>query len=414
MVPTTYDGVIRDQGGAVFNVKSSAYGAVGDGSTDDTNAIQSAINAAATSGGVVMFPTGTYKVSSTLALTANSVVLRGVGTGSILKTSSATADIVSIGTTSSQVNYCGVYSLAFDSSAIRTAGYAINVINGFSLTIEDTFMANQFNGLGLTFGGGEIFVNRGLWVSWASASGTGLYIDITSPEVGNYWFDNLDINCNSAFSGNHALNAGVNLNCLLNSSGLGGGVYMSNCCVEGAQYGLLIGPTNHYGVENVWFHGCVFDSCTLVGIEINQGTSSAPVKTLFFDNCWASSTKAGSNGNGVQIDATSGTPNNVHFRGLSCIDNANDALHINGCTDFSVTASYVSYNGKTGIWIAAGVSGFQLNDNKVLSNGGWGILVNSGSSNNYMVVGNHTYNNASGNLTDSGTGANKQVTANLH
>lgn len=45
-----------------FGVKY--YGAKGDGSTDDTGAIQAAVNAAGVSGGVVFFPQGTYKVSS--------------------------------------------------------------------------------------------------------------------------------------------------------------------------------------------------------------------------------------------------------------------------------------------------------------------------------------------------------------
>jgi len=53
--------------GAVFNVLD--YGAVGNGSTDDTASVQSAINAASSAGGgTVYFPSGTYKVTKQSAL----------------------------------------------------------------------------------------------------------------------------------------------------------------------------------------------------------------------------------------------------------------------------------------------------------------------------------------------------------
>lgn len=58
-----------------FNVKN--YGAVGDNSTDDTTAIQRAINAAS-SGGIVYFPRGTYKITDALNVT-NGMSFLGTG-----------------------------------------------------------------------------------------------------------------------------------------------------------------------------------------------------------------------------------------------------------------------------------------------------------------------------------------------
>jgi hypothetical protein len=68
-----------DAAAAVFNVRLAPYSATGNGVTDDTTAVQNAINAAvAAGGGEVYFPAGTYKLSATLTITA-SVTVRGEG-----------------------------------------------------------------------------------------------------------------------------------------------------------------------------------------------------------------------------------------------------------------------------------------------------------------------------------------------
>lgn len=56
------------------------YGAVGDGLTDDTAAIQSAIDAA-NDGGAVVFDSATYRLEGRLIVNASGVVLRGGGSG---------------------------------------------------------------------------------------------------------------------------------------------------------------------------------------------------------------------------------------------------------------------------------------------------------------------------------------------
>lgn len=71
-------------GDRYYNVQR--YGAVGDGTTDDYASIQAAINAAETNSdttgsGVVVFPPGVYKVSQTLVISNNAIVLIGTGTG---------------------------------------------------------------------------------------------------------------------------------------------------------------------------------------------------------------------------------------------------------------------------------------------------------------------------------------------
>ena len=81
---TSLQGRFLDEGGAVYNVL--AYGAKGDGKSDDARAIQAAINAAASAGGgVVYFPAGAYLLNATVHVKrAYKVSLTGAGLGTIM------------------------------------------------------------------------------------------------------------------------------------------------------------------------------------------------------------------------------------------------------------------------------------------------------------------------------------------
>jgi hypothetical protein len=59
----------------LFNVLD--FGATGDGVTDDTAAIQAALDACGTSGGIVYFPAGTYIITAPLLIPAGSITIRG-------------------------------------------------------------------------------------------------------------------------------------------------------------------------------------------------------------------------------------------------------------------------------------------------------------------------------------------------
>lgn len=115
-----------------LNVKD--YGAVGDGTTDDTVAIQAALTAIPTGGATVYFPSGTYLVSIAngdnvnklaLRLTKTGVTLRGAGRGS---------------TTIKLANSVGDYT------AILSDNTALGTTDLSGLTIQDlTFDQNSAN-----------------------------------------------------------------------------------------------------------------------------------------------------------------------------------------------------------------------------------------------------------------------------
>ena len=120
--------------GLFYNVKSTAYGALGDAATDDTSAIQAAIDAAsAAGGGIVFFPYGTYIITSALTL-ATDVQLWGTG-----------------GANSSIIMIDHASNAAVDGSA-GISGVGIQDLS---------FYANQSNtGDLLTLNGGQIYIAR--------------------------------------------------------------------------------------------------------------------------------------------------------------------------------------------------------------------------------------------------------------
>lgn len=79
-----------DEGFGLFNVR--AYGATGNGTTNDTTTIQAAIDAAiAAGGGIVFFPKGTY-LANGLTCAGDNVSFLGTGWGSILRQVATAAD----------------------------------------------------------------------------------------------------------------------------------------------------------------------------------------------------------------------------------------------------------------------------------------------------------------------------------
>src|SRR5947209_5759012 len=75
---------------AVFNVKN--YGATGNGSTNDSPAITKAVTAAnAAGGGIVEFPSGTYKSANTIHLKSNVTIQLDAGS-KVLGSSAKTYD----------------------------------------------------------------------------------------------------------------------------------------------------------------------------------------------------------------------------------------------------------------------------------------------------------------------------------
>lgn len=140
---------------ATFNVQAPPYNATGNGITDDTVAIQNAINACAASpggGGVVYFPAGTYLVtpagSPAVGLTVPSqVVLAGAGTSiTTVKKNGAGVLISMSGTTSpvtgsTHVRFSGMQHLGLNGNNLT--GALLQLYYADQLLFYDIFLNNN-------------------------------------------------------------------------------------------------------------------------------------------------------------------------------------------------------------------------------------------------------------------------------
>ena len=125
-----------DTGQSVVSVLT--YGAKGDGTTNDTAAIQSAIDHAKTTGAQVFFPSGVYRVSQ-LTLRVGTI-LQGVSSGTypdnnaipgasvLARLANSNKDVL---LAPDGANYCRIFDLAVDGNKNNNAkGHGLYVADG--------------------------------------------------------------------------------------------------------------------------------------------------------------------------------------------------------------------------------------------------------------------------------------------
>jgi Pectate lyase superfamily protein len=212
-----------------FDVMS--YGAVGDGSTDDTTAIQNAINAAASAGGRVEFKPGNYKITSTLTVgngtstsvsTQNNVTLVGIG-GSGLGSSAATLTWAgssggTMVTFNGPITGCGVQNIRFDCASLANTGLnLVHVQRSYFANVEvagnkafGIILTAYASGSGATDGAnGNTFTNVSV-TSTQTGSG-GIIIGDATAGSGLDVAQNVFINLRTRFDGAASGTVGVKL-----------------------------------------------------------------------------------------------------------------------------------------------------------------------------------------------------------
>ena len=136
----------------VINV--AAVGAKCDGTTDDHDAIQNAINAvqAMSGGGTVVIPPSANGClsKSTLYITASNVTLMGAQKGTILRFNTTTTDDLYIGRgrSGSPIDNISIHDLQIEETADgKAGGYSISFVNVGASTMSNVQTWASFNGL---------------------------------------------------------------------------------------------------------------------------------------------------------------------------------------------------------------------------------------------------------------------------
>jgi hypothetical protein len=235
--------------GAPINVLD--YGAVGNGTTDDTVAIQAAIDAAAVNNQLLYFPTGTYRVVDTLTIYS----------GTSISGDQSWAFFASYGPTlASQIK--------FEPTVINTDLFVIGdnpnigTTPGFysKISICNLIML----GNGATNSRYGLDLNRAIYCTFENLTISGFQYPVRLLSTINNTFNNLFL---SGFS-----------SCVRYSGGSATTDVWNNCTFFGSPVGIqTVGVT--IGIR---FNDCLFEQIDTYGADIIKDT-----ETMTFINCYS-------------------------------------------------------------------------------------------------------------------------------
>ncbi len=397
------------------SVKDAPYSAAGDGVTDDTTAIQAAINAVSSAGGgILIFPRGTYNYTALTTSSSEITPLAFMGYGAILKKINATGTGLLIqgaagagGPSGVKRQGCLIQGLRFTHSVTQTAGETIKIVNAEHTVVRDIRIESPYGGLLVqdafdTHIHGDIYIRNSVAYDM-KLQGTG-----TTPTCIDVFFSNI---LGEGTAGN------VTKTGLIIDSGVSG-VYAVNSDFAQGTVGINVQNTVVGGVraEYLFFTSILSDSTASSGWLIN-----ADCKGLYYNDCWAS-TAAGT-GSGFELSNGTGHM----FTNCKAYNNSRHGINITGAAEVHITGGQYSGNSTSvantynGINVIAGASGFSVvgaRSGNISGLGGgtqqYGIEVAAGASDNYRILDNDVRGNgASAGISDGGTGVSKRLHNNL-
>jgi hypothetical protein len=397
------------------SVSVKDFGAVGDGVTDDTAAIQAAITAGA--GGKVYFPAATYLISSALTVVSSNTRLEGAGVGTVIKNTSLTGHALKFfpnNTTATSVflNNCGIADMLIYSIANKTAGAGVYALqcNGFRL--DRVQIQNHPEGLLVSGGQLNVFNAPTIFASAAVLTGTpvansqavrfceapidgGLYQNCYTCEVTNI-----------IVGTNRCLDKGIRIESC-------DGLHITNGYINGAysdEVFVKVITASRY-VANLAFENVYLDGVGMAAAPTNRNGINFPASALgsiysvsfnngFIGNYSGKGVVCGENV--YQVSFTGGTKfANIDSWAIDFVgSNTTTELIVDAC-QFRDVGEVTAITGGVSVSTVASVV-ITANTFSGIGNTGASAISTSGT-NNYGVIENNAFYLNTVNVTDSAT-----------
>ncbi|NBX83974.1 MAG: hypothetical protein EBQ95_00005, partial [Gammaproteobacteria bacterium] len=351
----------------VINVKASPYNAVGDGVADDTTAINNAMSALPANNGILLFPSGKYKISNTLVVSSKTKLIVVSDNAEIIVTQTGTSAMF-FSECKNLHAFIGHITFTTTSSAASPTKIAVILSAGTQTNANPDLFNITVLG---AFQYGLYMYNN--------------YIGYTNGSVANFTFDGENTGVNGIYLTSACQYVEV-LNCKINNL-LGTGILMvgGNNTITGGiitncRIGIWVDSITGGNLDHSLINGITCNHCRAAGIFVRSIQLNMAIV-----NCkiWAANgadnlTEAVNvsargfhygiyleNVKGMVITGNTFAHNNSIDMG---IDGINTTL-INNNVFRSVSTSYVIYE-----WYTAGVSSY---NNQICNNTFNGTTLNA-------------------------------------
>lgn len=237
------------------------FGAVGNGTTDDTSAIQAAIDSLDATGGVVYFPQGVYKTTSALTL-SKPIRLQGTSPEcSVIYATSCNGVVINN-------NFCSIVGIEIQSTGttktytgVRVAG-VLGTPVGF-VNVESSLFTNWAVAIQLEWATGSTITNSEITNCIVGIKGVGQCLNTRISDM----YIVVDGSANSACISNVLSTGPQGEGMMITNSLLYGGQFcikseqylsltVTNCVIDqSVQYAVYLGTVLHCHFSNNWIVG---------------------------------------------------------------------------------------------------------------------------------------------------------------